>query len=179
MESKKEFIKINICGKCLKSKAFNIKLNADIEVVKQLILARIFRKNKTIKPAVDKCFLITKNGLKLDNSKKIQYYYDNLILYDNCDLKLDIKIKNHYCKKNEFEFGQINMVKKREIANDFNVLGIRNIVRSVSNVVTGSAALLNNNEEKGEHKREGWYNRDEWYDDLSWDDKPINDEDWE
>lgn len=162
---KKDFIKIIISGKCLNKKSFNIKLEANVDIVKRLILARIKRKNKCISPTVEKCFLITKNNVTLDNSKKIFYYYKNNILYDNCELELDIKMKKKCSSKNEYEFGSINNTIKNEIiaaAANFNIFNAGLLVRSASNGV-----------EKKEKRREGWY------DDLSWDDTPINDDEWE
>ena len=162
---KKDFIKIIISGKCLNKKSFNIKLEANVDIVKRLLLARIKRKNKSISTTVDKCFLITKNNVTLDNNKKIFYYYKNNILFDNCELKLDIKMKKKCCSKNEYEFGTINNTIKNKIisaAANFNILNAELLVKSAQTPF-----------KKMEKKREGWY------DVLSWDDTPIDDDEWE
>lgn len=164
-KEKKDFIKINIVGKCLKKKSFKIKLNANVDIVKRLILARLKKNGNSITPKIKHCFLIANNNVKLKNKKKIKYYYNKCIIYDNCELFLEIKLKNNKgCVKNEFEFGKLNAKKKNNIANRFNLFNLTTLVRSVSNntVVENDEVL-----------------KESWYDDLSWDDTPINDEEWE
>ena len=159
----KDFIKIIICGKYLKKKTFNIKLNANVEIVKRLILARIKKNNECVSTSIDKCVLIAKNNTELKNNKKIIYYYKNNILFDNCELELDIKIKNTNCSKNEYEFGSMDSIIKNQImAAGFNIMDDKSLVQ------TAPRSL-----KKKDKKREGWY------DDLSWDDTPINDDEWE
>ena len=75
MESKKnDFISINISGKCLRTKKFDIKINANIEVVKRLILARLKIRGNCIIPNVESCFLITDDNIKLNDKMKIVIY---------------------------------------------------------------------------------------------------------
>ena len=162
-DGEKDFIKIIIRGKCLKKKTFNIKLDANVEIVKRLILARIKKNNECVSTNVDKCILITQNNIKLDNNKKIVFYYKNKILFDNCELMLDIKMKNGCCSKSEYKFGSINNnITNQIMAAGFNIMNVESLVKSS---VKSS--------KKGSKKREGWY------DDLSWDDTPIDDGEWE
>ena len=174
-EEKKDFIKITISGKCLNKKSFNIKLEANVDIVKRLILARIKRKNKCISPTVEKCFLIAENNIKLDNTKKIFYYYKNNILYDNCELELEIKMKTECCSKNEYEFGSINgMINNQIMAAGFNFMDVKSLVKSsVRSTSKFAAKRAAKRAVKSSKKREGWY------DDLSWDDTPIDDDEWE
>ena len=70
---------------------------------------------------------------------------------------------------NEYEFGRINVAKKKKISKDYK-LPITNIVRSISTLENEEIREI---EETKESKKEGWY------DNLSWDDTPINDDEWE
>ena len=164
-----EFIDINILGKCLKKKTFRIKLNAEVELVKKLILARIIKNKKTIITKVDKCYLLTDENIKLDNKKTIKYYYNNSMIENKCNLYLKIKLKCCLENSNEYEFGRINVAKKKKISKDYK-LPITNIVRSISTLENEEIGEIG---ETKESKKEGWY------DNLSWDDTPINDDEWE
>jgi len=164
MNKNKKEIDIIIVGKCIKNKKFKIRLDANIEIIKRLILARLKKNGKTIIPKIDKCKLIVnEKKIILENQKKINYYFEKNILKKNSEIILSIKMKHCSCFSNELEFGSINMDKKQSIANNFNFLSLNslgNLVRSISSP------------EKKINKREGWY------DGLSWDNNPINDCEW-
>jgi hypothetical protein len=167
MSLTKDTIKINIVGKIFTTKSFNIKEYAKIIMVKKLILSRLKLNGNEISPTLNECKLITENNICLDDTKTVSQLIDEQILYDGCNLSIEINLVLDCGKKlsynsllvdNKLEFGKTNMEEE-----SYNV---RSLVQSNNRQIPL----------KPVNKRKNIIPKGNYS--LAWDNNPIDDSDW-
>ena len=167
-----EFISINIGSKKLNYKKFKIKLSAKLEIVKQLILARLKTSSNIVKFNYDECYFSNDNNIRLDNDKTVQQLCNNNLIHDNCRLFLNLVINNHKNQNidynNSAQFSNINMSVKHNIAQFWGIP-----IPELANMVVSQTPKLFSNQVGGVP---GWYDESEYS--ISWSDSDINDDDW-
>jgi hypothetical protein len=162
----KKYIQINIVGKIFTTKSFNIKYDVKIEIVKELILARLKIDGNSISPTLDQCWLITSDNKILNNNKTVYELCNERLIYDGCNLSIDIKVQTNggvFLSYNsllddKLEFG------KSDIESNKVVSACR--YNPALNIYEYFTEKVNSKPDLSVHHK------------LAWDNTPINDSDW-
>ena len=184
-----DYIKINIVGKIFEKKTFDIKMNAKIEIVKRLIIARLKLNGNTITPTLNNCYLIKNTNEKLDNNKTVSELIKNKIIENNSDLSLELSVINQNNELLSFncllddklQFGSIDCQEKLNVVNklDQSVETVSNLVRTNRDTIKSFIPPLVKSVIPSFLLSKSTSNNTEtWHDTFSWSDKPINDKDW-
>ena len=162
----KNYIQINIVGKIFTTKSFNIKYDVKIEIVKELILARLKIDGNSISPTLDECWLITSDNTILNNNKTVHELCNEKLIYDGCNLSIDIKVQTkggvllsyNSLLDDKLEFGKSDIESNKVVSACRYNPGL--------NIYEYFRAGVNPKPDLSVHHK------------LAWDNAPINDSDW-
>lgn len=167
------YILINIVGKIFTPKAFNIKCNISIKKVKELILARLKINGYSITPSLDYCYLLVENDIILDDNKSVEELCNEKLLYNNCNVSIDIQVKTkddrllsyNSLLDNKLEFGKTNIEDSNVVtAGIYNekMNGLIYVTRLIRNQISkiSEESIISSHHE------------------LAWDNRPIDDSEW-